>query len=129
MNRRAAFTGPLHLRQTDPEECGKVSGISLLSATRKIYVKVLINRVAKSTEMKVGKQQCVLSIDRSYADQFYVIRQLCEKSKDKNEVTYVSLMNLDKAYDRVDREALRKCWRTVKYRKRLKLAQFNREYV
>ena len=41
-----------------------------------------------------------------YVDQFFTLKQIGEKAREKNRRMYVSFIDLEKAYDRVNREAL-----------------------
>ena len=43
---------------------------------------------------------------RGCVDQVFVMKQMSEKFVDKNKSLYVAYMNFEKAYDRVDREAM-----------------------
>ena len=44
----------------------------------KKYSKVLIHRVVEITEVEIGETQCGFRKLRSYADQSFVVRHLCE---------------------------------------------------
>ena len=43
---------------------------------------------------------------RSYSDQIFFVRQLCEKIKAKRLDAFLAFMNLEKTNDRVDKEAI-----------------------
>ena len=43
---------------------------------------------------------------RGCVDQVFVMKQMSEKFIDKNKCLYVAYMDLEKAYDRVDRDAV-----------------------
>merc|ERR1711895_129466 len=70
------------------------------------YGRVLIERVVETSEQQIGEEQSGFRKGRSCADQIFVVRQLCEKLKEKRKLVYMAFMDLEKAYDRVDREAL-----------------------
>ena len=97
---------PLYKGKGDPLECSKSRGISLLSVPGKLYGRVLIERVVETSEQQIGEEQSGFRKGRSCADQIFVVRQLCEKLKEKRKLVYMAFMDLEKAYDRVDREAL-----------------------
>ena len=44
-------------------------------------------------------------------DQIFVVRQICEKYLGVNKEVYMAFMDLEKAYDRIDRDAL---WQTLR---------------
>ena len=97
---------PLYKGKGDPLECKNNRGISLLSVPGKLYGRILIERVVENSEGQVGEEQSGFRKGRSCADQIFVLRQLCEKMKEKGKRVWVAFMDLEKAYDRVDRDAL-----------------------
>ena len=97
---------PLYKGKGDPLECKNNRGISLLSVPGKVYGRILIERVIESSERQIGEEQSGFRKGRSCADQIYVLRQVCEKMREKKRSLYVAFMDLEKAYDRVDREAM-----------------------
>ena len=60
----------------------------------------------KNSEGQIGEEQSGFRRGRSCADQIFVLRQLCEKMKEKEKRVWIAFMDLEKAYDRVDRDAL-----------------------
>ena len=51
----------------------------------KVYGRILIERVIENSEGQVGEEQSGFRKGRSYADQIFVLRQVCEKMKEKIE--------------------------------------------
>ena len=39
-------------------------------------------------------------------DQIFIVRQICEKYSEKSKDVYLAFLDLEKAYDRVDRDAM-----------------------
>ena len=97
---------PLYKGKGDPLECKNNRGISLLSVPGKVYGRILIERVIENSEEQVGEEQSGFRKGRSCADQIFVLRQVCEKMREKKKRVYVAFMDLEKAYDRVDRDAM-----------------------
>ena len=97
---------PLYKGKGDPLECKNNRGISLLSVPGKLYGRILIDRVVENSEGQIGEEQSGFRKGRSCSDQIFVLRQLCEKMKEKGKKVWIAFMDLEKAYDRVDREAL-----------------------
>lgn len=97
---------PLYKGKGDRAECGNYRGISLLSVVGKVYGRVLIGRIRKGTGGSIDDVQGSFRCGRSCVDQIFAVRQLCEKTIGKGKVVYMAFMDLEKAYDRVDREAL-----------------------
>uniref|UniRef100_A0A3P9JM39 ribonuclease H n=1 Tax=Oryzias latipes TaxID=8090 RepID=A0A3P9JM39_ORYLA len=102
----SACVVPLYKGKGDKYECGSFRGISLLSVVGKVYGRVLINRVVEGTECMIGEEQCGFRRGRGCVDQVFVVRQVCEKFLAKGRKVFWAFMDLEKAYDRIDREAL-----------------------
>ena len=88
------------------EECKNYRGISLLSIPGKLYGKVMINRVREQTNGAMEEKQSGFREGRGCADQIFTVRCLSEKYLEKHNYVYVAFLDLEKAYDRVDREVL-----------------------
>ena len=101
---------PCYKGKGDKHECNSYRGICLMSVVGKVYGRVLINRVRKGTEVAIGEEQGGFRKGRGCVDQIFVVRQMCEKFSAKGKEVYVAFMDLEKAYDRVDRRAL---WQVV----------------
>ena len=67
---------------------------------------VLIQRVMEETEEAIGEEQCSFRKGRGCVDQIFTLRQLCEKVCGKGKLLYLGFMDLEKAYDRVDRKGV-----------------------
>ena len=75
-----------------------------------MYGRILIERVHSLTEGLIGEEQCGFRSGRGCVDQVFVMKQINEKFVDKNKSLYFAYIDLEKAYDRVDREAM---WRVL----------------
>ena len=107
---RMAAMVPIYKGKGDKYVCGNYRGISLLSMVGKIFGRVLINRVRDGTEEVLMEEQCGFRRGRGCVDQVFAVRQICEKYLAKGKDTFWAFMDLEKAYDRVDREAM---WRML----------------
>ena len=105
-----AIIVPIYKGKGDRSECKNYRGISLLSIPGKVYGRILIEKVRSLTERLIGEEQCGFRSGRGCVDQVFVMKQMSEKFVDKNKSLYVAYMDLEKAYDRVDREAM---WRVL----------------
>ena len=76
----------------------------------KLYGRVVINRIRDGTEDTLRDEQCGFRRGRGCVDQVFVVRQGCEKYLAREKESFWAFMDLEKAYDRVDREAL---WRML----------------
>ena len=97
---------PLYKGKGDVHECSNFRGISLLSVVGKVYGRVLINRIRDKTENVVAEVQGGLRRGRGCTDQIFIVRQICEKYLGKGKDVYFASLDLEKAYDRVDRDAM-----------------------
>ena len=96
---------PCYKGKADKYERNSYRGICLMSVVGKIYDRllVLVNRVRKVTEAETGEKQCGFEKRRRCVDQIFVVRQLCEKFLAKGKEGCFSFMDLEKAYDKVNR--------------------------
>ena len=103
---RMAAIVPIYKGKGDKHMCSNYRGISLLSIVGKIYGRVLINRIREGTDGCLREEQCGFREGRGCVDQVFVVRQVCEKYLAKGRDSFWAFMDLEKAYDRVDRTAL-----------------------
>ena len=86
-------------------------GNSLLSIPGKVFVKILDARICQVTEGQVMKEQAGFEWKEGVRrDQIFVMRQLAEKTIEKDDKMYAAFIDLEKAYDKVWREDM---WRTL----------------
>ena len=107
---RMAAIVPIYKGKGDKHVCSNYRGISLLSMVGKLYGRVVINRIRDGTEDALGEEQSGFRRGRGCVDQVFVVRQGCEKYLDRERDSFWAFMDLEKAYDRVDRGAL---WRML----------------
>ena len=98
-----AIIVPIYKGKGDRSECKNYRGISLLSIPGKVYGRILIEKVRSLTERLIG-EQCGFRSGWGCVDQVFVMKQMSEKFVDKNKCLYVTYMDLEMAYDRVDRD-------------------------
>ena len=97
---------PLYKGKGDMYECSNFRGISLLSVVGKVYGRVLINRIRDTTEKVIAEVQGGFRRGRGCTDQIFTVRQICEKYLGKGKDVYFAFLDLEKVYDRVDRDAM-----------------------
>ena len=102
---RKAQIVPVH-KKGSRTQCKNYRGISLLSVPGKVYTTVLDKRIRAITEEKVLEEQGAFQRKRSCIDQIFTVRQLGEKVIGKNKTMRMVCVDLEKAFDRVDRELL-----------------------
>ena len=97
---------PVYKGKGDKSECGSYRGISLLSIPGKVYGKILIGRVQEITNGKVSEEQGGFRTGKGCVDQIFNMRMIIEKMLAKDKNVYAAFMDLEKAFDRVDWEAM-----------------------
>ena len=88
------------------KECVNYRGISLLSVVGKIYVGIRVDRVRIVTASLTGDEQGGFRAWRGCLDQIFTLKQIGEKAREKKCRVYVGFMELEKTYDKHNREAL-----------------------
>lgn len=86
-------------------ECDNSRGICELSVPGKIYGTVLIERLMQVTE-KVSHKHWGFRKGKLCVNQIFAVKLAAEEYVGKDGKLHASLMDLQKAYDRVDREGL-----------------------
>ena len=95
----------------DKCECINSTGISLLSVVGKLYGRVLIKRVRAGTECAIGEEPCGFRQGRGCIDQVFVVRQVCEKYLGNGKCVFWTFMDLETAYDKINRHGMWKMLR------------------
>ena len=97
---------PVYKGKGEKYDCNSYRGICLISAVGKVYGRVLINRARKRIKATIGGENSGFRKGRGCVEQIFVVKQLHEKFLAKGRDVYFAFMDLEKAYDRVDRKAL-----------------------
>ena len=97
---------PIYKGKGDRWECNSHRGISLLSIVGKVYGRIVIDRVRGITEQLISEEQGGFREGRGCVDQIFTVRILAEKYLERGKRLYLAFVDLEKAYDRVDRNAL-----------------------
>ncbi|GAB0086845.1 Reverse transcriptase domain [Sergentomyia squamirostris] len=88
------------------KDCANYRGISLLSLPGKVFAKVLETRCRAVVEPHLGDQQCGFRPGRSTTDQLFALKMILEKSWEYAIPVYCCFIDLERAYDRIQREKL-----------------------
>uniref|UniRef100_A0A5F8H9R7 RNA-directed DNA polymerase n=1 Tax=Monodelphis domestica TaxID=13616 RepID=A0A5F8H9R7_MONDO len=104
---RDASIVALYKNKGSPAACDNYRSISLLSTTGKILARVILNRLLLSvSEQNLPESQCGFQPDRSTIDMVFTVRQMQEKCLEQNLSLYIVFIDLTKAFDTVNRDAL-----------------------
>ena len=88
-------------------DCGNYRGISLLSIAGKILARVILNRpISLVSKQALPETQCGFRPDRSTIDMVFTIGQIQEKCIEQHRDLFAVFIDLTKAFDTVNREAL-----------------------
>ena len=89
-------------------DCTNYRRISLMSAVGKVFARILNERVKFVLVDKVMDEQGGFRVGRGSNDQIFAVKQLLEKTIEKDKKIYMAFMDLEKVYDNVHREKLSK---------------------
>eukprot|EP00921_Rhytidocystis_pertsovi_P026473 GHVQ01042707.1.p1 GENE.GHVQ01042707.1~~GHVQ01042707.1.p1 ORF type:complete len:357 (+),score=36.41 GHVQ01042707.1:540-1610(+) len=101
------------LKKGAKDRCDNYRGITLLSAAAKVFSTILLSRLQPLVAALLSEDQCGYRENRSTIDMIFVLRQLLEKSREKQQPLYVVFVDLIKAFDTVKRQALWKLLRKL----------------
>ena len=88
-------------------DCAIYRGIRLLSIIGKLFGRIILNnRVKAITGVKVMDEQGGYRTGRGCKNQILVVKEIVEKIIEKNKKTYMTFVDLEKAYNNVGREKL-----------------------
>ena len=102
---------PLYKSKGERIECKKYRGIRFLSVVEKIYEGILVDRVHRVTGGLIEDEQGDFKAGRRCVNQIFTLKQIGEKAREKKCKVHVGFIDLEKAYDRVNREAL---WKVLR---------------
>ena len=99
-----SITIPLFKGKGDALSCEKYRGLRLLEHGMKVWERVLIKRLEAHT--KVHPQQFGFAQGKSTTDAIHIARQLQEKFMQKKKKLFHIFVDLEKAFDKVPRQAI-----------------------
>nr|VZI07637.1 unnamed protein product [Spirometra erinaceieuropaei] len=97
----------LYKRKGNRQFCDNHRGISPLNIARKIFARILLNRLNNHLEQGLLPQsQCGFRRHRGTTDMIFAARQLQEKCQEMRTHPYSTFVDLTKAFDTANREGL-----------------------
>ena len=102
---------PLFKNKGDIQNCANYRGIKLMCHTMKLWERVIETRLRQETN--IMKNQFGFMPGRSTMEAIHILRRLCEHFNDKKQNLHMIFIDLEKAYDRVDRDVR---WRVLEKR-------------
>jgi hypothetical protein len=95
-------------KKGDRTRCSNWRGITLLPVPSKIFTRIVLNRIKQAVETMVRKEQVGFRINRSCVDHINTLRIIIEQSMERKSPLYMVLVDLEKAFDKVNRDKLQK---------------------
>ena len=101
---RDSVTRVLH-KKKDRAECGNYRGISLVAQVGKVLLKIVATRLSACCEATnlLPEAQCGLRPHRLTTDMVFAVRRLQELGRKARVPLFLCFIDLQKAYDSVDR--------------------------
>jgi len=90
-------------KKGDPSDCNNYRGISLTNNGLKIIAKIIANRISKYgiDEGFIRPEQYGFRNREEYISLYTTLRNICQRQKFENKDTYLTFLDLKKAYDSV----------------------------
>ena len=100
---------PLYKNKGDIQNCSNYRGIKLMSHTMKLWERIIERRLRLET--KISENQFGFMPGRSTMEAIHLIRRLCEHYRERKKDLHMVFIDLEKAYDRVNRNVM---WQALK---------------
>ena len=96
---------PLH-KKGAYDDCDNFKGIALLSVPGKVFCRVIQCKLKEKANQMLRENQCGFRKGRGCADQLFSLRMLMERAREFHKPLFLGFVDLKKAYDSVNRDAL-----------------------
>ena len=93
-------------KKGDLKNCDNWRGISLLDVVGKVVARILQERLQELAEEELPESQCGFRKSRGCTDMIFVVRQIVEKSWEHKTKSFITFVDIKKAYNSVPRSAL-----------------------
>ena len=99
-------------KKGDLSKCENWRGITLLSVTSKILTRIMLERLKKSLDKVLRKNQAGFRARRSCTDHIVTLRNIIEQSQEFNTKLYAVFIDFERAFDSLDRNLMWKILET-----------------
>ena len=99
-------------KKGDLRNCDNYRGISLLSVPGKVLNRVVLERLRVAVDPNLRENQAGFRKGRSRTDQIATLRIIIEQSIEWNSALFVNFIDLEKAFDSLERESL---WKLLRH--------------
>lgn len=103
---------PVH-KAGDKMKCENYRGITLMCTVAKIYERILEKRLSNKIQGELIESQSGFRRGHSVQDHIFTLKQITEKIKIQNRDAFFCFIDLEKAFDRVQRQQI---WESMKNR-------------
>jgi hypothetical protein len=86
-------------KKGDPSNCNNWRGIMLLSIVRKVFSRMILNRIQGPVDKIIRKEQAGFRANNSCADYIHTLRIIIEQSMEWKSGSYVKFIDFEKAFD------------------------------
>ena len=93
-------------KKGDLSVCDNWRGINLLSVPRKIFCRVLLQRIRQGVDKRLREEQAGFKSGRLCSGQIFVLRNIVEQSLEWNSSLYINFIDFDKAFDSIHHPSL-----------------------
>lgn len=100
-------------KKGDKRVCENYRGITLMSVPAKVFARIIDKRIRNRIENTIEETQCGFRKGRSAQDLIFTIRQVSEKLISKGREIHMCFIDLEKAFDRIQREQI---WKALEKR-------------
>ena len=97
---------PLYKGKGDRQDCNNYRGVTLLSVPGKVFARVILERVRHHLLQHQRPEQAGFTPKRSTTDRILGLRVLTERKREFRQGLFAAYVDLRKAFDSVNREAL-----------------------
>lgn len=96
----------IYKNKGDKRICDNYRSISLLVAASKVFSHIILNRVQNLIDSQLLEQQAGFRRNRSTMDQIFILKMIMERSQEYNKPLHMCFIDIQKAYDSVNRDLL-----------------------
>ncbi|VDP62316.1 unnamed protein product [Heligmosomoides polygyrus] len=100
---RQSTTIPIWKKKGSPADCSNYRPIRLLPHSMKIFERIVDGRIRDIVQL--SSNQCGFVAGCGTVDAIHATRLLIEKHREKQKAVHIAFLDLEKAFDRVPREA------------------------
>ena len=105
-----AILKSLYKNKGESSNCNNYRGIALLSSAGKVLAKIINKRLGEIVKLAYSESQSAFRPGRGTDDMIFTARQLQEKCREQQLPLYQTFIDLEKAFDSINRDAL---WRVL----------------